>query len=158
VLIAERSHAAAARERRAFGIPPSESVEVYQQRASQLLSHAESNLSSVGSVYWQEEEELSPGAETLFRKLSVNDMGRQSQSQQVFNVSSGHCICLTDLALRTKQKTPNDLVPCHQALVLRPIMRISTRMLIGQNYWHKLNTIKETEMKIHPIPPDAQLK
>lgn len=84
VLIAERSHAAAARERRAFGIPPSESVEVYQQTASQLLSHAESNLSSVGSVYWSEEaEELSPGAESLLKTLSGKEAGRKSQSQQV---------------------------------------------------------------------------
>jgi hypothetical protein len=83
ILIAERSHAAAARERRAFGIPPSESVEVYQQRASQLLSHADSNLSSVGSAYWHEEEELSAGAETLFERLSEKEMGRKSQSQQV---------------------------------------------------------------------------
>jgi hypothetical protein len=83
VLIAERSHAAAARERRAFGIPPSESVEVYQQRASQLLSHADSNLSSVGSTYWHDEEELSAGAETLFERLSEKEMGRKSQSQQV---------------------------------------------------------------------------
>ena len=85
VLIAERSYAAAARERRAFGIPPSESVEVYQQRSSLLLSHAESNLSSVGSVYWNEEErELSAGAETLFRKLSGKEIGQKSPNQQVF--------------------------------------------------------------------------
>jgi hypothetical protein len=88
VLIAERSHAVAARERRAFGIPPSESVEVYQQRASQL-SHADSNLSSVGSAYWHEEEELSVGAETLFRKLSVTDSG---PSQPVCNETITLCV------------------------------------------------------------------
>ena len=107
VLIAERSHAAAARERHAFGIPPSESVEVYQQRASQLLSHAESNLSSVGSVYWhEEEEELSPGAETLFRKLSVTDIGRRNQSQQVCNFRYTRGMGPTDLALEQYGKYP----------------------------------------------------
>jgi hypothetical protein len=114
VLIAERSHAAAARERRAFGIPPSESVEVYQPRVSQLLSHAESNLSSVGSVYWhEEEEELSPGAETLFRKLSGKEVGRRSQSQQVFKFVPDSRVCLTDFALRTTRQKSNNLVLCH---------------------------------------------
>lgn len=74
LMITERSYAAAARERRALGIPPSESVEVYQgvtHDGVQALTHAESDLSSVGSQYWNEgAEELSPGAETLFRKLS----------------------------------------------------------------------------------------
>ncbi|RDB22057.1 hypothetical protein Hypma_010962 [Hypsizygus marmoreus] len=69
------SYPAAARERQAYGIPSSDSVEVYQRtnRLERSLPHAESDLSSVSSVYWDEEcdsSELSVGAETLFRKLS----------------------------------------------------------------------------------------
>jgi hypothetical protein len=71
--LAESSYAAAARERKAFGIPASESDEVYRPGVA-MLPHATSDLSSVGSTLWHEDcEELSMGAEELFRKLS----GRQ---------------------------------------------------------------------------------
>lgn len=76
-VVCQGPYAAAARERKAYGIPNSDSVEVYrgmdQRRGSQALTHADSDLSSVGSVYWNDDEgdsELSAGAETLFRKLN----------------------------------------------------------------------------------------
>ncbi|KAF9466836.1 hypothetical protein BDZ94DRAFT_1250917 [Collybia nuda] len=84
LIITERSYAVAARERRAFGIPLSESVEVYQgvsDSGERHLTHADSDLSSMGSQYWDEDvDELSPGAETLFRKLSggpIKEMERR---------------------------------------------------------------------------------
>lgn len=70
IRIVQNSYAAVARDRQAFGIPPSESEEVHRQ--AQRLSHAESDLSSVGEdSMWQEDcDELSVGAEALFRKIS----------------------------------------------------------------------------------------
>ena len=72
--LSESSYAAAARERKAFGIPPSESDEVFQlgeRDWNPMLPHAESDLSSLGSTFWHEDcDELSVGAEALFRSLS----------------------------------------------------------------------------------------
>ena len=69
----ESSHAAAARERKAFGIPPSESDGIFQhgmEEETSMLPHTDSVMSSVESTLWLEEcEELSVGAEELFRKL-----------------------------------------------------------------------------------------
>lgn len=94
--ITQRSNAsvAAARERKALGIPPSESDEVYQNEAHRQsrLSHAESNLSTIGSnaAQWRqqvadgEDEEWSMGAETLFRTLSGKEqMGNGGEGEQV---------------------------------------------------------------------------
>lgn len=80
VTVAQDSYAAVSRERKAFGIPPSESEEVYrsfgrQQPENGMLPRVDSDLSSVGSTLWHEEyEELSVGAEALFRKLSGGQM------------------------------------------------------------------------------------
>ena len=70
--IAQRYRSAAARERLAFGIPPSESDEFhYTTEQQQLLSHAESDLSFLSESVWQDNcDELSMGAESLFRQLS----------------------------------------------------------------------------------------
>lgn len=66
-----RPYTTAARERQAYGIPPSESIQSYSE-VHQAISHADSDLSVASSVYWDDEceSELSAGAETLFRKLS----------------------------------------------------------------------------------------
>lgn len=82
-------HSVAARERQAFGIPPSESDDIQRGSNQQYrLSHAESDLSSVGSSYWQENlDELSTGAEILFRKLSggsAKQMQRRSYPVSLF--------------------------------------------------------------------------
>ena len=70
--IAQRYRSAAARERSAFGIPPSESDEFfYNAEHQQLLSHADSDLSFFSEPVWQDNcDELSIGAESLFRQLS----------------------------------------------------------------------------------------
>ncbi|KAF8063386.1 hypothetical protein FPV67DRAFT_1782886 [Lyophyllum atratum] len=75
-------YAAAARERKAYGIPPSDSVGAYLDRRS--LPHADSDLSSVGSVYWDEDSdsELSPAAETLFKKLGGSQAKGDRRSYQ----------------------------------------------------------------------------
>ncbi|KAK0452990.1 uncharacterized protein EV420DRAFT_1557910 [Desarmillaria tabescens] len=91
VTLAEHSRIAAARERKAFGIPPSESDEVYQTASrgtQEVLSHADSILSAMGSEIWHNDEceELSSGAEALFRTLSGGrsreSFGRKTQQQQ----------------------------------------------------------------------------
>ncbi|KAK0440596.1 hypothetical protein EV421DRAFT_780588 [Armillaria borealis] len=91
VSLAEHSRIAAARERRAFGIPPSESDEVYRTASrgtQEVLSHADSILSAMGSEIWHNDEcdELSSGAEALFRTLSGGrpreSFGRKNQQQQ----------------------------------------------------------------------------
>ncbi|KAK0187281.1 hypothetical protein F5146DRAFT_985383 [Armillaria mellea] len=91
VSLAEHSRIAAARERRAFGIPPSESDEVYQTASrgtQEVLSHADSILSAMGSEIWHNDEcdELSSGAEALFRTLSGGrpreSLGRKNQLQR----------------------------------------------------------------------------
>ena len=70
--IAQRYRSAAARERSAFGIPPSESDEFhYNAEHQQHLSHADSDLSFLSESVWQDNcDELSIGAESLFRQLS----------------------------------------------------------------------------------------
>lgn len=92
VTLAEHSRVAAARERRAFGIPPSESDEVYQTASRgthEVLSHADSILSAIGSEIWHNDEcdELSSGAEALFRTLSGGrpreSFIRKNQQQQL---------------------------------------------------------------------------
>ena len=61
--------AAAARERKALGIPPSESDGIFQRTG--VMAHTDSVLSSVDSALsLQGCDELSFGAEELFRKLS----------------------------------------------------------------------------------------
>lgn len=67
-------HAAVERERKAYEIPPSRGDEEYHGAGGWTkrspLPHADSDLSSVGSVYWDDDaSELSPAAETLFKKL-----------------------------------------------------------------------------------------
>ncbi|KAF9018362.1 Dbl homology domain-containing protein [Hymenopellis radicata] len=69
VSIAQHSHVAAARQRRAFGIPPSESDEVYRGTQA-VLSHADSVLSEMNWQDDEEREDLSEGAVALFRTLS----------------------------------------------------------------------------------------
>lgn len=77
--IAQHSHVAAARQRRAFGIPPSESDEVYRTQA--VLSHADSVLSEMDWHDDEEREDLSEGAEALFRTL--NSGRRKSRTSSV---------------------------------------------------------------------------
>lgn len=68
--IAQRYRSAAARQ--AFGIPPSESDEFhYKAEDQQQLSHTDSDLSFLSESVWQDNcDELSIGAESLFRQLS----------------------------------------------------------------------------------------
>ncbi|KAF5375847.1 hypothetical protein D9615_008234 [Tricholomella constricta] len=77
-------HAAAARERKAYGIPPSNSDEEYPGFSRRMLPHVDSDLSSVGSMYWDDdtESELSPAAETLFRKLGGSQAKGDRKSYQ----------------------------------------------------------------------------
>ncbi|GLB42761.1 hypothetical protein LshimejAT787_1202100 [Lyophyllum shimeji] len=74
-------YAAAARERQACGIPPSDSVGADLSRRS--LPHADSDLSSVGSVYWDDSDsELSPAAEKLFKNLGGSQAKGDRRSYQ----------------------------------------------------------------------------
>ncbi|KAG6917414.1 hypothetical protein DXG01_002683 [Tephrocybe rancida] len=89
-----RPYTAAARERKAYGIPPSDSDSIgqYQGDEDPYLPHAESDLSSVGSMYWGDdsESELSPAAETLFRKLGRgrgDRRGHQPSTEKTFRSS-----------------------------------------------------------------------
>lgn len=70
--IAQGYRSAAARERMAFGLPPSESDEVFSgDDREEDLSQAESNLSSLNESLWQENsEELSMEAESILRSLN----------------------------------------------------------------------------------------
>ena len=70
--IAQGYRSAAARERMAFGLPPSESDEVFSgEEPEEDLSQAESNLSSLNESLWQENsEELSMEAESILRSLN----------------------------------------------------------------------------------------
>ncbi|KAG5650115.1 hypothetical protein H0H81_000623 [Sphagnurus paluster] len=80
-----RPFSAAARERKAYGMPPSDFDGDYQSNR-RTLPHVDSDLSSVGSVYWDDDEsELSPAAETLFKTLGGDQRGDR-RSQQ----SNGH--------------------------------------------------------------------
>ena len=84
--IAQRYRSAAARERSAFGIPPSESDEFhYNAEHQQLLSHADSDLSFLSESVWQDNcDELSIGAESLFRQLSsASTKGISRKNHQV---------------------------------------------------------------------------
>ena len=84
--IAQRYRSAAARERSAFGIPPSESDEFpYNAEHQQLLSHADSDLSFLSESVWQDNcDELSKGAESLFRQLSsASAKGASRKNYQV---------------------------------------------------------------------------
>ncbi|KAF9014705.1 hypothetical protein BDZ89DRAFT_1142100 [Hymenopellis radicata] len=63
VSIAQHSHVAAARPRRAFGIPPSESDEVYRETQAVLL-HADGVLSEMN---WQDDEEREDFSECFAR-------------------------------------------------------------------------------------------
>lgn len=91
VTLAEHSQIAAARERRAFGIPPLESDEVYEtasRRTQEVLSHADSILPAMGSEIWHNDEcdELSLGADVPFRTFSGGrareSSGQKNQQQQ----------------------------------------------------------------------------
>lgn len=77
------SYSVAARERLAFGIPPSESDEVHL--IPDVLSQTDSSLSLLEGGHWQEEwDTLSSGAESLFRQLSFEStVGYQRRSRQV---------------------------------------------------------------------------
>ena len=70
--VAQRYRSAAALERSAFGIPPSESDEFhYKAEHQQQLPHTNSDLSFLSESVWQDDcDELSIGAESLFRQLS----------------------------------------------------------------------------------------
>ena len=84
--IAQQYRSAAARERSAFGIPPSESDEFhYNAEHRQLLSHADSDLSFLSESVWQDNcDELSIGAESLFRQLSsTSAKGASRKNHQV---------------------------------------------------------------------------
>ncbi|KAF8151716.1 hypothetical protein B0H34DRAFT_728735 [Crassisporium funariophilum] len=74
VSIVQQYHSIAAKERSAFGIPPSESDEVHckaERQQEQELSHADSQISFLSDSVWQEDsEELSEGAESIFRTFS----------------------------------------------------------------------------------------
>jgi hypothetical protein len=83
ILMATNSRAAAAREREALGIPPSESAGPHM--LSHAESHPESVMSSVDSELWddagsQGSSELSRGAEEMFRKLSRPPLARHGSS------------------------------------------------------------------------------
>ena len=86
--IAQRYRSAAARERLAFGIPPSESDELYYNAEHQQpLSHADSDLSFLSESVWQDNcDELSIGAESLFRQLSsASTKGVSRRNHQVIS-------------------------------------------------------------------------
>jgi hypothetical protein len=72
--LSETSYAAAARERKAFGIPPSQSDDFFKfcnRDPSTILPQADSDMSSIGSTLFHEDfDELSVGAKALFRTLS----------------------------------------------------------------------------------------
>lgn len=73
VKLAQHSRSAAARERQAFGIPPSESDDECNHTVDGTLPHDESLLSTIGSGLFeqgQDPDELSVGAEALFRTIS----------------------------------------------------------------------------------------
>ncbi|CAA7264593.1 unnamed protein product [Cyclocybe aegerita] len=68
--IIDQYRSAAARERLAFGIPPSESDEAIKQEHEQHLTHAESDMSSLNESVWQDNcEELSLSAESILKTL-----------------------------------------------------------------------------------------
>ncbi|KAJ3504049.1 hypothetical protein NLJ89_g8144 [Agrocybe chaxingu] len=68
--IIDQYRSAAARERLAFGIPPSESDEAIRREHEQHLTHAESDMSSLNESVWQDEcEELSLSAESILKTL-----------------------------------------------------------------------------------------
>lgn len=84
--IVDDYRSAAARERMAFGIPPSESDEVMNaQDQDHQLSSGESNMSSINTSLWQEESEnLSEEAENIFRALNYSSKkGSERRIQQV---------------------------------------------------------------------------
>ena len=81
--IAQGYRSAAARERMAFGLPPSESDEVFSDREEDL-SQAESNLSSLNESLWQENsEELSMEAESILRSLNYPSKEISKKKQRV---------------------------------------------------------------------------
>ena len=87
--IAQRYRSAAARERSAFGIPPSESDEIhYNTEEQQQLPHADSDLSFLSESVWQDNcDELSIGAESLFRQLgSGSTKGVSRRNHQVTQI------------------------------------------------------------------------
>jgi hypothetical protein len=88
VRLAQHSHLVAAKERQAFGLPPSESDDLYTNAGTPAtqntngrgnLAHEDSVLSdAVGGGSWQhhhDEEELSTGAASMFQKLGGDDRG-----------------------------------------------------------------------------------
>ena len=81
--VGNSSYSVAARERLAFGIPPSESDEVHL--IPDVLSQTDSSLSLLEGGHWQEEwDTLSSGAESLLRQLSFEStVGYQRRSRQV---------------------------------------------------------------------------
>jgi hypothetical protein len=81
--IAQGYRSAAARERMAFGLPPSESDEIFSDREEDL-SQAESNLSSLNESLWQENsEELSMEAESILRSLNYPSKEISKKKQRV---------------------------------------------------------------------------
>jgi len=87
--IAQGYRSAAARERMAFGLPPSESDEVFSGEDRQEdLSQAESNLSSLNESLWQENSEgLSVEAESVLRSLNYPSK----------EISKKQCVCVSFL-------------------------------------------------------------
>ncbi|KDR73011.1 hypothetical protein GALMADRAFT_745308 [Galerina marginata CBS 339.88] len=82
--IAEEYRSAAARERMAFGIPPSESDEVLDNaQQHQQLSATESEMSSINASLWQEDsDDLSEGAESIFKALKYTRKEGERNNQQ----------------------------------------------------------------------------
>ncbi|KAF7986827.1 hypothetical protein HWV62_12522 [Athelia sp. TMB] len=72
--VAESQHAAATRQRRAFGIPRPISDyytdSIHESSSEERLPHANSDLSSVGDDSWREDCGISADAERLFTEVS----------------------------------------------------------------------------------------
>lgn len=83
--IVDDYRSAAARERMAFGIPPSESDEVINaQDQGQQLSSGDSNMSSINASLWQEEgENMSEEAESIFRALNYSKKSVERRNRKV---------------------------------------------------------------------------
>ncbi|KAF8896879.1 hypothetical protein CPB84DRAFT_1202884 [Gymnopilus junonius] len=88
--MADGYRSAAARERMAFGIPPSESDDVTDAtHRDESLSAAESEMSSINASLWREDNDgLSESAESIFR--AVEPLPKQvTQRNMTINSISG---------------------------------------------------------------------
>ncbi|KAG2002447.1 hypothetical protein CC2G_004639 [Coprinopsis cinerea AmutBmut pab1-1] len=98
VTLAQETTFHAFHQRQAFGIPPSNSDEIYNGQSSKRWSEGSSQRSSVSSNTWQwdddapldsrnEESSLSVGAESMLRSLSNDSKDRETET---FKQSSAH--------------------------------------------------------------------